>query len=304
MSLENFKGWKNWVDYKNNPLLTPKAPEWLVADPTFIPPGDSPDGKWHLFAHGILFGIKHFIASDGIKWIRTNSKNISSGMRPFLYKENNTYYLFYESISNPLKSTICYRQSSDLFNWSKPRIVLTPSLSWEGKISQNVSNPCFIKINGKYRLYYSGGSVFLRDCLFSEPKYIGFAESINIQGPYRKNPEPIIIPTKAHKFRNFGAGAMKVLKINDIWIGFNNGIYKDQYGRSRSSILLLYSHNGIEWLDLFRHPIIFPTEGWKNSFVYQLDVRKIGQNYWLYYNARHGWAVGWESIGLATLNIP
>ncbi|MDD1776632.1 MAG: glycosyl hydrolase family 43 [Candidatus Helarchaeota archaeon] len=304
MAIERYRRWKNWEDCESNPLISPKLPEWIIADPTFIPSNESPDGKWHLFAHGILFGINHFVSSDGINWINTHQK-VDSGMRPFLFKDkDDTFYLFYEKMVL-LNSMIVVRKSNDLFHWSEFKAVLKPSLPWEGGIFKNAGNPCLVKAGDKFRLYYSCNSVFLPDCLFNEPKYIGFAESANIEGPYEKHTTPIITPSKENPYRNFGAGAMKVLKLQEDWIGFNNGIYKDKYGRSRSAILLLYSTDGIEWQDIFNTPIIYPIfdRVWKRTFVYQLDVRKVKDSYWLYYNARHGWFLGTECIGLARLKL-
>jgi hypothetical protein len=59
-----------FVDHVSNPLITPPFPEFLIADPTFLPPDQSPDGKWHLFAHGIMLGIHHFRSDDGVAWRR------------------------------------------------------------------------------------------------------------------------------------------------------------------------------------------------------------------------------------------
>ncbi len=302
MTIEKLKTWNTWVDHDANPLITPEPPEWIIADPTFIPPNESPDKKWHLFAHGILNGIYHFISDDGFKWKNTGY-NLSSGLRPFLYKEGNVYYLLYEKMFTPLYGSIVLCKSSDLYNWADPKHILTPSLSWEGRISRRVGNPCLIKNNTKYRLYYSAGTVFLWDSIIPEPRYIGIAEAANIEGPYEKNSNPIIGPSKNHKYRNIGAGAIKVLQFNDLWVGFNNGIYKDRHGRSRSSILLLHSNDGLNWNDVFERPIIYPTKGWKSAFVYQLDVKRIDDEYRLYYNARDGWFRGSERIGLARLKI-
>ncbi|MHA1380783.1 MAG: glycosyl hydrolase family 43 [Candidatus Helarchaeota archaeon] len=295
--------WKNWKDYEKNPLITPNKPEWIIADPSFLHKDQTPDGKWHLFAHGILFGINHFISNDGLKWYNTYHF-VDKGMRPFLYKENNKYYILYEQMVNIFNSVIIIRESKDLFNWGKPITILKPSIPWEGRVGRFNSNPCLVKFGKTYRLYYSAGSIFLKDCLFNEPKFIGVAEAESIYGQYKKLEKPIIVPSK-NKYRNFGAGAIKVLFLEseNLWIGFNNGIYIDKYGRTRSSILLMYSKDGIRWTDAFKHPIIRPTRGWKRSFVYQLDVRKVDKQYWLFYNARSGWFIGAEKIGLATLDL-
>ncbi|MHA1129655.1 MAG: family 43 glycosylhydrolase [Candidatus Helarchaeota archaeon] len=300
MDIEALKSWKNWTDHAKNPLIHPTPPDWIIADPTFIPPHDSPDTHWHLFAHGILSGINHFISTDGIVWKNTGQE-FDGGLRPFLFKEDDVYYLLFEKNFTPFYGRIAISQSFDLYHWTKHKHILTPTLSWEGRIARRIGNPCLVKHNGTYRLYYSAGSVFLWDSLVPEPKYIGLAEAKTIFGRYKKHNKPIIAPSKKHRFRNHGAGAIKVIQMDNFWLGFNNGIFEDHEGRSRSSILLLYSMDGIVWNKVFKNPIIYPTHGWKRAYVYQLDVKKIGTEYWLYYNARNGWVSGIESIGLATL---
>jgi predicted GH43/DUF377 family glycosyl hydrolase len=302
LKIEQFKAWNNWVDYQANPLIRAEPHELQLSDPTFLPPSETPDGKWHLFANGLLHGIYHYTSTDGIKWKNTH-ENIPSGIRPFLFKEEDIYYLLYEKTFTLLLSNIVYCQSSDLFHWGPPKVILTTDHKWEGLFNRRIGNPCILKHKNKYYLYYSAGDTFLWDCLFSEPLFIGFAVSHSISGPYHKLARPIIRALKNHPYRNLGAGAIKVIKVDNSWIGFNNGIYKDKNGRSRSSILLLHSDDGIKWVDIFDHPIISPTTGWKEAFVYQLDVRKIGNKYWLYYNARSGWSFGTEAIGLAILDL-
>ncbi|MHA1270592.1 MAG: glycosyl hydrolase family 43 [Candidatus Helarchaeota archaeon] len=303
MTDDDLKKWSKWVDYNGNPLIKPRPPDWIIADPTFIPSNDSPDGYWHLFAHSIISGINHFISKDGIKWVNSFNR-LFHGIRPFLYKENEIFYLLYEKLLTPFSnSVIIIRESEDLFNWSPPKVILRPSLPWEGKRSATNGNPCLIKYKKQYRLYYSAGSVFLKDCLFSEPKYIGIASANNIFGPYKKRLIPIIKPNKNFLYRNLGAGAIKVIYLEneDIWLGFNNGIYIDKFSKTRSSILLLKSNDGINFINQFKTPIVSPTSGWKRSFVYQLDIRKINDSYWMYYNARNGWFFGVEKIGLSKL---
>jgi len=304
LSLE-FSKWKAWKDYENNPLIKPEFPDWIIADPTFIHAEDSPDGLWHLFAHSIINGINHFISRNGLNW-KIVKKKVFPGMRPFLFKEKDKFYLLFEEYISGLNfSVIKISESLDLRNWEAPKIILKPSLRWEWGFFKTNGNPCLIKIKNKYRLYYSAGSVFLKDCLFFEPKYIGIAESDSIMGPYIKKRMPILFPNKDEPYRNLGAGALKViyLKEKKIWLGFNNGIYIDKFSKSRSSILLLASKDGLSFEKVFNTPIISPNHGWKRSFVYQLDVKYINNEYWMYYNARDGWFFGKERIGLSILKI-
>ena len=74
---------------------------------------------------------------------------------------------------------------------------------------------------------------------------------------------------------------------NARWVGFNNGIYRDEQGRTRSAILLLTSQDGLAWEEPFPDPIIRPGQGWKRALVYQLCVvPRPGGEVRLYYNAR------------------
>lgn len=293
-----------WKDHPGNPLIEPPWPEFLLGDPAVVVPEESPDESWHLFANTVR-GIHHFTSVDGLRWNRRG--RIGPGWRAFIYKEDDTYYLFSEHFTVPqFRSHIVFRTSQDLWDWSGPTSVLEPTLEWEGRFSRNTGNPCLVRTAEGYRLYFSAGVVFFRDLGFCEPRYIGVAEAGRITGPYRKRPEPIISPSPENPYRNRGAGAIKVIfdEKRGLYYGFNNGMYTDGEGRTRSAILLLESGDGIDWEQACPEPIIAPGgDGWKKALVYQLDVRKVGDEMWLYYNARGGWRFGKERIGLATCPV-
>lgn len=138
-----------------------------------------------------------------------------------------------------------------------------------------------------------------------EPRFIGMAESDSIEGPYRKRPEPILRPSAGDPYCNLGAGAMKVYAEGDGFVGFQNGIYRDAEGRSRSAIRVLDSGDGISWRSLDPKPILAPeASGWKRGLVYQLDVVRFRDEYRLYYNARDGWRRAKERIGVAIAPVP
>ena len=284
-----------WTDHPANPLIEPPRPEWLLGDPTVLPPDLSPDGRWHLFAN-TLRGIHHYGSDDGLAWA-VLQRRLFPGMRAFLVR-GERYALVCERVVAPWRSYVALRRSDDLFHWSDETLLVEPSLPWEGRFFRNCSCPCLARIDGGWRLYYSAGMVFLRDCGFPEPKYIGVAESERIEGPYIKRPEPIIAPSAADPWRNLGAGSLKVYREGDRWIGYNNGIYKDEHG-THSAIRLLTSPDGFGWTPAHDRPIVAPAPGWKHSHVYAMDVVERGDERWLYYNARDGWAVGSERIGLA-----
>ena len=60
-----------------------------------------------------------------------------------------------------------------------------------------------------------------------------------------------------------------------IFAGLNNGIYYDEEGKPGSSLHLLLSKDGIEWHKFPFNPIIYPEEGWKRAFVYQVDLKRV-----------------------------
>jgi len=301
-----------WKDHPANPLIEP-LPGWqwpnsILADPTVVVPEESPDGTWHLFAHS-LQGIHHYISIDGITWEKVQGEGpLFEGMRPSIYREGSQYFMLYERVLCilPLSSVIEIRSSPDLFQWGIGVKILEPTLPWERSIQSNTTgNPFLIKRDRTYWLYYSANGVFLPDCFYFEPKFIGVARAEDILGPYQKEPEPLIRPSSEEPFRNMGAGSMKLLssQLNGLWIGFNNGIYQDLEGNSRSAILVLSSHDGLTWDLLCPEPVIKPgDQSWKTAFVYAFDVKKIDHEYWMYYNARNGWLIGTERIGLCILS--
>ena len=293
-----------WREHEGNPLIAPPFPSPIIADPTFLPPDETPDGLWHLFAHSIL-GIHHFTSRDGLAWERLPGAVCRRSLRAFLFKRGGIYHLFYERFLRlfpfAYRSRLEARTSRDLFSWSGPSVVLEPTLAWHREgCAGAVSNPCVVEEEGGFRLYYSAGLVYLRDCRFSEPKYVGVAFAREVTGPYEPAPQPVLQPSAGDAYANMGAGALKALRLEDGYAGFQNGIYWDpDSARSRSAIRLVASGDGLEWEVLEREPVFKPGTGWKKAFVYALDVRRAGDRFHLYFNARDGWLTGRENIGLA-----
>ncbi|MCB9477951.1 MAG: glycosyl hydrolase family 43 [Deltaproteobacteria bacterium] len=288
-----------WTDHPKNPLIDPPPGTWLIADPCVLAPDVTPDGKWHMFANAVNV-LHQYVSDDGLEW-RSFGGELFSGIRPFCYVQDG-FHLFYERLTIPLgRSCISYRFSDDLVRWTDPIDVLQPSLPWEGRVIRTNGNPCLVDAGGYYRLYFSAAYVWLWDCLYWEPVYIGVAEADRITGPYYKWPSPLIGPSERYYWRSLGAGSIKVRppKGGMPWLAFNNGIFKDEAGRSRSEIHLLESTDGLVWDPVGDEPILAPEPGWKEAFVYAMDIVEYGGDVRLYYNARDGWLRGKERIGLA-----
>lgn len=323
------------------PLIEPPSRSPVVADPSFLLPSETPDQQFHLFAHTI-WGIHRFESSDGNTWTHCGLV-VRFGMRPYIRRFGELYYLYYERyppflmplswLPVPWRSRIEVRTSKDLRHWSAPIACIQPHLSWHKafRASASVSNPCVVQIGQKYRMYYSASLVFVPDCGFSEPAYIGIAEAEHPDGPWTCAREPILSPDPHLPGRNMGCGSMKVMAMDDGWIGLQNGIYEEASGdakesdasqraperpgvsqtsqsanpsvRSRSALFLLTSADGIKWDYGKATPFLQPTSGWLRSHVYACDCRSLdaSESDWsLYFNARDDWNVfkGKERIGM------
>lgn len=297
------------TEHPENPIIGPRFPQWMIADPTVLLPDETPDGLWHLFANTIPPRIHHFTSRDGVRF-RPISECCEGGMRPFVRRFEGLYYLYFEQIrwAVPLRSRIVYVTSTDLRIWSRPKPLLAPSFPWHGRLHRTCGNPCVIPWRGQFHLFYSAATVFLKDCFFMEPRHIGHAVSDSPAGPFIPDPQPVLSPSPSDSFRNLGAGAIKVLVDPDdgsLW-GFNNGIYQDKDRHSRSAIRLVHSTDGLEWKDLPGKDLLVPGgTGWKKALVYALDVRLLKEgSLVMFYNARDGWLKGTERIGLANLQAP
>jgi len=299
-----------WVEHPQNPLIRPPRTSPILADPTYLAPGETPDERWHLIAHSV-WGLHHHVSDDGVTWRREGGVVVPRAIRPFLFRESGRYHLLYEAVQHmlpwlPWQSRIELRSSVDLRTWSAPRTLLLPSLPWHRRGSgAAVGNPCLIRVEGRYRLYYSAGLVRLEDCGFDEPAHIGVAEAATPEGPFSPDVQPILGPDPADPWARLGAGAMKVIRVEDGWVGFQNGITLDDQGRSRSAIRLLGSQDGRRFTPLSDKPILAPGQGWKQSHVTALDVRPVGGVLRLWFNARDDWrwSRGREALGMA-IGVP
>lgn len=273
-----------FTDHPENPLIRPPFPSPIIADPSVLAPNESPDRLWHLFAHSV-FGLHHYSSPDGISWNHLRFL-FPFSITPYIYFEDNTYFLVYEKLSNLFRfpyynSHLELRSSTDLISWSKPTVIPIPNSE------KNVGNPCLIKEKDTYYLFYSTGLVYIPDCHFCEPENVFIASSKTLLGPYRLRSK---LP---------GITSNRVVKLNQKFIGLQTVIHSDQSTRrSRSAIRLAHSNDLLNWK---QEPdfLIIPDQPWKKSHVYVGDLKRFSNQLRIYYNARNGWLFGTESIGLS-----
>lgn len=309
MKIQQFQGLQFRLQ-QHTPILFPPFGTPLIADPTVLLPTETPDRKWHLFAHTFL-GIQQFTSADGVQWQKVQTV-VRFALRPFIFKEDNRYYIFYEKFSGPnlvlpgkkWYSQLELRHSDDLKKWSAPSTLVVPSLHFhrDAALGEAVSNPCLIKTGQRYRLYFSCSLVRVPDCGFNEPLHISYAESDRIDGDYVAAARPVFSPSPEMPWNNLGAGSMKVITCEDGYVAFQNGIYAHN-GRSGSAICLLHSSDGIAWQYLEQKPLLAPDAQlpWMGSHIYACDPKIYDGKLYLYFNARNHahWSKGSEKIGLA-----
>jgi hypothetical protein len=153
-----------------------------------------------------------------------------------------------------------------------------------------------------WRLYYSASLVRVPDCGFDEPLHVGMARADTIDGPWQPLAHPLVSPDPDDPRCNLGAGAIKVLRCDDGFVGLHDGITRDPAGDSGSAISVRTSADGLDWRYAHPGPIVAPTTGWRARFVYGCDVRHdpASDRWLLYFNARDRAPMlrGREAIGL------
>ncbi len=302
--------------YEGNPVIKNPLESFVIADPSVLTPDVSHDGKWHLFCH-TFFGVYRYESDNGIDF-KNKGKITNRAMRPNINHIDGTYYLFYERtrpvILNLLslvgaewKSEIYCVTSKNLIDWSEPFLVIGHTRDYEAcKFGIAISNPFLISIDGKYRMYYSCGQTFIKDCGFCEPTHISFAEGDNIANSYTSREKPIISPDKDIEYLNLCSGCLKVYKLKDCYIGLQNGLF-EKNGISHSAIMLLKSDDGVNFE--FVKPFLVPQKqgnsNWMAQYVYACCLTYYNGKLRLYFNARNvsNNLTGRESIGIYEAEI-
>jgi len=312
----------SWFPFSDEPVLTGKWYVPRLSDPVFLFPEESPDKKWHLFAHSWL-GIQHFVSNSGILWEPMKLVQVR-GHSPFLLKEKGVFYLIYERHGSTIpfveklnkvsrknlvtSSHIEMRSSNDLIVWSEPRILVDSKDFPHAKDylrAPRISHPQMIAVEGGYRLYFGASTVRLSDSGHICWRYLLCSFSTSLAGPFEADPPGTMMePIPNDLWRNLGCGRLAIVKGEEGFAAIQTGAYWDSARkRTASAMTLLYSSDGLNW-HLSEKPVVLvpASRGWASQYITACDLRyKVDEGCWYcYFSAtgekKYGFTI--ESIGL------
>ena len=315
----------SWYPFSDEPVI---PDVWYVprlSSPTFLFPEESPDGKWHLFAHSWL-GIQHYTSDSGIRWDPMGVVQVR-GKFPFLFKERGLFHIVYERHGRPIPfaekltkrmrknhvvdSHIEMRSSSDLFLWSEPRNLLeAKEILCAGDYMRKpfISHPQLLAVDGGYRLYFGASKVGRNP---SSPRYICSAFSAKLDNPFvLEGPEPLIEAVADDRYRSLAPGRLGVYKGSELYVALQNGRYWDEKRQKEvSGMSVLSSKDGLNWERRKGAPALVPAEkGWASAHIIGADIRyKSDEECWYcYFSATDDKKYGFfrESVGLLIGKIP
>ncbi len=181
------------------------------------------------------------------------------------------------------RNSLAVTFSADGISWDEPVITLheSPDSGWEDVVNRN----CVLKINGNYKMWYTGQA--------NGKSFIGYAESENGLNFQRVRKDPVLVPELPFEKES----------VMNPCVLFENGIYKMWYaaGETYEPNVLAYaeSQDGICWQKSEFNPV-FTCDGnnyFEKDRVGGCQVIKTGDmGYLMFY-------IGYEDINTARICI-
>ncbi len=169
----------------------------------------------------------------------TESWETGGLMFPFIYYEDETFYLFYtggDMWNGP--TCIGVATSTDGYNFTQKDSVFAGDGS--GFDAYSVCFPLVIKKDGTYNLFYAAAS----SSGFSSDGFTGQATATNIYGPYERLEEPILEPGSAGEWDDHGVAPDQVFDTDSGFVMYYTGSMYDAYPEQEG----LAHFNGSEWI--------------------------------------------------------
>lgn len=305
MKLSDYETYNNlsWYPFSEDPLINPKWYKPRLCDPAFFMPKDSPDNRWHMFAHNWL-GIQHFISDNGLDW--SEGKMIElRGHSPFIFYSKGVWYLIYEKHdSTPSQlnwkefteknqristSRIEICSTEDMVIFSKPTVLFDSTEVPFAKTSLNrprLSRPqLFYDEKNGYRLFFGASHIKMCDTKQKATLYFALAQSETLLGPYKVvNDKPLFGPDSDSDYGNLAVGGVRITPTTSGYVGFQCAFGWDkENNKSVSNLIQLYSKDGIKWETSSRKPLIsLPEKGWASRYITSCDIQYMEDDYCYY----------------------
>lgn len=294
----------SWYPFSEDPLLEPKWYKPRLCDPAFLLPENSPDNRWHMFAHNWI-GIQHFVSENGLDW--TDRKMIElRGHSPFIFYAKGKWYLIYEKHdSSP--STLSFKklrenktikitssrieicETVDMEFFSKPTVLLDSSDIKFAKTlldMPRLSRPqLFFDEKTGYRLYFGASHLKMVDTQQKATLYFAMAQSDNLMEPYKiEGDAPLFGPSADNEYSNLAVGGIRILPIKNGYIGFECAFgWDEEKNKSVSNLIQIESDDGINWFQSKRKPLIsLPEKGWASRYITSCDIQYMEDDYCYY----------------------
>lgn len=223
-------------------------------------------------------------SDDGISWtdpVITLECNPSSGWedninRNCVIKDGNIYKMWYTGQARGY-SFIGYAESSDGIHFSRvsDEPVLFSERPFEGL---SVMNPCVLKENGLYRMWYAAGETY-------EPNVLAYAESTDGINWRKISFNPVFVKNSDSLWEQNRVGGCQVLKHDTLgYLMFYIG-YKDI---STACVCCAASENGITgWKRYKNNPLIVPDKNmWDEDSCYKPSAIFENNSWRIWYNGR------------------
>ncbi len=317
----------SWYPFSEDPLLKPKWYFPRLSDPTFLLPENSPDNRWHMFAHSWL-GIQHFVSDNGLDWSAKKMIELR-GHSPFIFYSKGLWYLIYEK-HDSTPSSLSFKElkenrgKSDSF--SRIEIISTEDMEFFSKPTilfdskdvpfaktllkrPRLSRPqLFYDETNGYRLFFGASHITLSDSKQKATLYFALATSKELLGPYKTvGDAPLFGPSADDKYSSLAVGGIRVVPVKDGYVGFECAFGWDkENNRSVSNLIQIESKDGIKWVQSKKRPLIsLPEAGWASRYITSCDVQYMEDDYcyYCYFSGNSTYKIGpfkyiRESLGL------
>jgi hypothetical protein len=238
---------RSLVRYPDNPVIK-VGEEGMWDDQTLgcftvLDDGD----RFYLYSGGAQYGkpknIGMATSPDGIHWTKYERNPLFPGSMPYAIKVADTFFLYHPGKDDTGRHGLLMRTSQDGFRWGKPTRVLA-----------GVMDPCVIRVNGKYYLYYCGGGrkTMNGKQVWEFKAYMATSEDgIN----WRKEPKLVLPLGPPGSWDESSHAGPCVLKLEDgfhMWY-LGSGSYKDhiawRIGHATSA-------DGLNWTKSGKEPVL------------------------------------------------